>query len=411
MRIALYHNLPSGGAKRTMLEMVRRLADEHQVDVYSLTCAEHEFADLRPYAHQHKLYEFEPRPLFESPFGRLNQFVRWSDLKRLARLLRRISHDINQGNYDVLFVHPCQFEKCSSVVRYADMPTVYYCQEPLRKLYEAAPYRPYDKAASSRRQLVNKIDPLPHLYYSTLKKADRENTRSAHKVLVNSKFMREVVSQIYGVEAVVSYHGIDTDMFHSLDLKRENFVFSVGSLTPMKGFDLIVQAVAEIPAEKRPALIIANNFQNPPEKAYIEQLASDLDVDLQLKKNVSDEALVSLYNRAGVVAYTPHNEPFGLVPLEAMACAAPVVAVREGGVMETVISGENGLLADRDPRAFARALSQILDNAELAARFGQNGRQCVKQHWTWDTAVAAIEDHLQQAAFQTQPELRAAPAY
>ena len=157
--------------------------------------------------------------------------------------------------------------------------------------------------------------------------------------------------------------------------------------------------------------IIASNFQNPPEKAYIEQLASDLGVDLQLRKNVSDEELVTLYNRAGVVTYTPHDEPFGLVPLEAMACAAPVVAVREGGVMETVISGENGLLADRDPQAFAQALTQVLDHADAAAMLGQNGRQCVKQRWTWATAVAAIEDHLQQTAYQMQPDLLAAPAY
>ncbi len=411
MRIALYHNLPSGGAKRTMLEMVRRLAEEHQVDVYSLTCAEHDFADLRPYAHNHRLYEFEPRPLYESPFGRLNQWLRWSDLKRLRRLAQTIADDINQSDYDVLFMHPCQFEKCPSVVQFAQIPTVYYCHEPLRALYEEAPYRPYEGGGSKKRLLLNKVDPLPKLYYSELKKVDYENTRAADKVLANSRFIRDQVARIYGVEAAVCYHGIDTEQFRPIEVARERFIFSVGSMTPMKGFDLIVQAVAEIPAEKRPSLVIASNFQNPPEKAYIEQLASDRGVDLQLKKNVLDEELVTLYNRAGVVSYTPHNEPFGLVPLEAMACGAPVVAVREGGVMETVISGENGLLADRDPRAFAQALIQVLDHADVAARLGQNGRQNVKQRWTWDTAVAAIEDHLQQTAYQTQPDLLAVPAY
>jgi glycosyltransferase involved in cell wall biosynthesis len=323
----------------------------------------------------------------------------------LRRLERVVAQDINEGGYDVLFAHPCQFEKCPSVAQFASIPTVYYCQEPLRALYEEAPYRPYDGLESSKRKLLNKVDPLPKLYYAELKKVDYKNTRSARKVLANSKFMKNAIAQIYGVNAEVSYHGMDADHFRPLNLPRERFVFSVGSLTPMKGFDLLVQAVAEIAAEKRPSLIIASNFQNPPEKTYLEQMAAALDVDLHLKENVSEDELVTLYNRAAVVAYSPHREPFGLVPLEAMACAAPVVAVREGGVMETVFPGENGLLADRHPQAFAQALSQILDNPALAAKYGHNGRQTVKQQWTWDTAVAKIEKHLLQTANLVQPEL------
>lgn len=394
MRIALFHNLPSGGAKRTLYEMVRRLANEHTIDVFTLSAADHDFADLRPYAHQHHIFPFRPGKLFSSPFGRLNQAVRWSDLQRLRRLTKRIAGAINQGGYDLLFAHPCQFEKCSSVVQFARLPTVYYCQEPLRQLYEEAPYRPYEGRESSRRRLLNRIDPLPKLYYSRLQQVDRENTRTADLVLVNSRFMEDGVSRIYGVPAQVSYHGVDVDWFRPLDLPRERFVLSVGSLTPMKGFDFLVQAVAAMPAAARPPLVIASNFQNPPERAYLEALAAKLEIDLQLVGNVTDERLVALYNQAALVAYAPVREPFGLVPLEAMACGTAVVAVREGGIPETVVDGQTGCLTERDPAAFARALQTLLAEPALAATYGQNGRALVNQAWTWDTAVAAIEQHL-----------------
>lgn len=396
MRIAIYHNLPSGGAKRTLYEMVRRLSATHQVDLFTLSCANHEFADVRPFAHQHRVYAFSPRPLFDSPFGRLNQAVRLADLGRLRRLMQQIGRDVQAGGYDVLFVHPCQFEKCSSLLQYVSLPTVYYCQEPLRHLYEAAPYRPYDGVESVRRQWLNKVDPLPKLYYSRLKQGDRQNTRAANRVLVNSRFMQTAVDAIYGIRSHVSYHGTDGDWFRPLDAPTppRPFVLSVGSLTPMKGFDFLVEAVGQIPAERRPLLTIASNFQNPPERAYIENLAAERHVELELVCNVSDEQLRQLYNQATVVAYTPHREPFGLVPLEAMACAKPVIAVAEGGVVETVQHQQTGLLVGRDPLLFAAALDQLLADPALCQRYGREGRAVVEAQWTWATAVAQIERHL-----------------
>jgi len=397
MRIALYHNLPSGGAKRTLFEMVRRLAGTHEIDVFTLSSANQTFADLRPYAHHHYIYNFEAWPLLNSPFGRANQAIRLADLVRLGRLNQKIAQDISQGGYDVLFAHPCQFEKCPSVVRFAQLPVVYYCQEPLRKLYETAPYRPYEGVESARRQALNKIDPLPGLYHSRLKRVDRENTQAATLVLVNSCFMQQAVQQIYQVEAQVSYHGVDVLEFRPLGLEREPFVLSVGSLTPMKGFDFLVRSVSEISVDRRPPLIIASNFQNSDERIYLEQLAADLEVDLRLEGHVTDERLVELYNKAALVVYSPHREPFGLVPLEAMACATPLVAVAEGGVVETVQHEKNGLLVAREPELFAQAISRLLDDPELAQAYGRYGRTLVEQKWTWDKAVSHIEANLNTA--------------
>lgn len=401
MRIALYHNLPSGGAKRAVYEMVRRLSGAHQIDVFTLSSANQEFADLRPHVDHHQVTPFHPGPLLKTPFGRLNQAVRLADLYRLQRLTRVIAHGMTQGDYDVLFVHPCRFEKSPSIIRFVDLPVVYYCQEPPRKLHETLPYRPYDGLELNRRQLLNKIDPLPSLYYAYLDRTDRRNALAADVVLVNSHFTLESVQRIYNITARVSYLGTDVHRFRPMGMQPKGFVLSVGSLTRMKGFDFLVQAMGEMPADGRPPLVITSNFQNPQERMYLEQLADALEVDLRVMVNVTDEQLVELYNQAAVVAYTPHREPFGLVPLEAMACGTPVVAVREGGVMETVIHEKTGLLVERSPALFAQALQRLLADPALAQMYGRNGRTVVEQAWTWDKAAATVENHLLTAVKQS----------
>jgi glycosyltransferase involved in cell wall biosynthesis len=395
MRIAVYHNLPSGGAKRTLYEATRRLSQRHEVDVYTLSSADHAFCDLRPHAAAHRVYPFQPGPTLASPWGRANQAIRIYDLHRLRALTRRIARDIDAGGYDVALVHPCRFETAPSLLRFLQRtPSVYYCQEPPRRLYEPMPVRPYDDGASLRRRWLNRIDPLPAAYHARLKRADWEHTRRADRVLVNSRFMQEAVQRIYDIRAHVSYHGIDPARFRPLGLEREAFVLSVGSLTPLKGFDFLIQALAQLPQQERLPLVIASNFQNPPERAYLEGLAQELGVDVRFQGHVSDDDLLALYNRARAVLYAPIREPFGLVPLEAMACETPVVAVAEGGVRESVVHEVTGLLTPREPQAFAQALAWLLAHPEDARVFGQQGRAQVLRRWTWDQAVATLETHL-----------------
>lgn len=406
MRIAIFHNLLSGGAKRTLHEMVRRLAPAHEIDAYAFSCSEHDFADIRPLVRQNHVIPFEPSRLLRSPFGRLNQALRSVDLQRLAGAAGEAAERIDERGYDVAFVHPCQFEQASSVLRLLrKTPSVYYCQEPLRLLHETMPDRPYDDKAVGRRRVLNKVDPLPAIYRGLLRRRDRENTRAAGRVLVNSKFMAGAVSRIYGVDAVVSYHGVDVDQFTPRPQPKGNIVLSVGSLTPLKGFDFLVQAMARYPSSRRPTLVIASNFQNKVEFDFLTGLARELNVPLELRGRVTDEGLVDLYNQARVVVYSPVREPFGLVPLEAMACGTPVVAVDEGGIPESIVPGETGLLTERDPWQFASAVQSLVEDPERARRLGEQGRKHVTREWTWDRAVARLTQHLEAASIR-----RGAPA-
>jgi glycosyltransferase involved in cell wall biosynthesis len=396
MKIALFYNIPSGGAKRTIYETTKRISLHHQIDVYTFSTAGHEFADIRPYVNNYHIFEYHFTPRLTSPFGRFNNVLRLSDLWRMDQRSKMVARLIESGSYDLAYVHPCQVTQGPLLLQHLKkIPTVYYLHEPPRTIYENRPGRPFYKNSGSRlRSTLNSIDPFLHAYNSTMRKVDLNNTRSATKVLVNSKFVSQVVKNIYHIDPYLSYHGVDTDKFRILQVEKRDFILSVGSLTPLKGFDFLIQSIALIPKMFRIPLVIVSNFQMPEEKKYLEDLSARLDVQLLLYNNVSDEELINYYNSTRITAYTPVQEPFGLVPLESMACGTPVIAVKEGGIQESILHGQTGLLVERDPLLFSEALQSILTNQSLLDEYSRNGRDHILKYWTWDKAVATIDEYL-----------------
>lgn len=394
MRIAIYHNLPSGGAKRMLFELSRRLSRFHELTAYSLSNAEHSFGDLRTFTKDYQVHSFSTTPLLKSPFGRLNQLMRLRDLGKIQKIEEKIGAEIDQQNFDLVWVQPCQIQNSPSILQHIHKtPKIFMCQEPLRIMYESMPERPYDNKKSTRRMVLDKLDPLPGIFFSSLKSNDQRNIQAADMVLVNSRHMQQAVKDTYPVNPFVNYPGVDANFFKPLDLKKGNYVFSVGSLTPLKGFDFLINAIALLPEEFRPPLKIASNFSNPPERDYLTDLARKKEVSLILEGNISDQRLAELYNQALITIYAPIREPFGLVAIESMACGTPVIGVNEGGLRETIKHGKTGFLIERDEFLFSQALKTLLVNKELRQEMGENGRQEVIDHWTWQKSTETLENH------------------
>jgi glycosyltransferase involved in cell wall biosynthesis len=90
----------------------------------------------------------------------------------------------------------------------------------------------------------------------------------------------------------------------------------------------------------------------------------------------SDENIVELLNRASVMVYSARLEPFGLAPLEANACATPVVAVAEGGVRESIRNAVNGvLIPERRPEQIGQELLSFLETSSYARDISLASRQ------------------------------------
>lgn len=397
LRIAVYHNLHSGGALRALHGMLKGLEGRFQFDLYAPSCSENRFFDLLSLVDTHSIYAFKPLPQLRQPFGRLNYAARYLDLFRIEALQKKIAREIDRKNYDLVFIHHCQFTQAPAILRYLKTPTVYYLNEPLRSAYEPPVFRSYS-VKRSYKQALDRLDLLRALYLRRRKKIDQAATRSASLILANSFYTRETAYRVYGKDARVVYPGIDADAFKPVAAAKDGGLLSVGALTPLKGFDFIIRSLALLPPGQRPALTIASNYQELSEKRYLEQMSRDYGVDLRLLSKIGDETLVQLYNRAQATVCASIMEPFGLTPLESMACQTPVIAVAEGGLRETVLPGQTGLSVDRDPSQCVEAIRDLLDHPEAAACMGENGREHVLERWTWEKTLPKLDYYLERAA-------------
>jgi glycosyltransferase involved in cell wall biosynthesis len=389
MRLAVYHDLPSGGAKRVLYEVLLRLRSLHAVDVYTLSTADHAFCDVRGLVGQHKIFPFQSSRLFDSPLGRLNQLQRLRDLRRLDTVSHEVAREIDAGGYDAVWVHPCMWVQAPHVLRHLRTPSSFFVHESMRWAYEPEIERSYRDGAG--RRMVNRFDPLNRLYRRAVIKTDRENFLAATDLITNSCFTASNVTRIYGRHAQVCLPGVDAERFSpARGRSRENWLLSVGEIRPEKGFDFLIEAVARIPSDRRPPLRVIGNASNDKEVAYLRGLARTLDVVLQIETNVDIDSLVERYNEAALVVYAPVREPLGLVALEAMACEAAVVGVNEGGVRETVVDSVTGRLVERNLEQFAATVQELLDDADLRESYGREGRKRVLDCWSWDRAAQQV---------------------
>jgi glycosyltransferase involved in cell wall biosynthesis len=393
MKIAIFHNLPSGGAKRALYEYMRLLSSAgHKLDIFTLSTANNSFLPLSKFANHEFVFDYSFSGKSHLRILFLTQYIcliqRLMSLRRLDRVCYKIANKINEGGYDLAFIHHCKFTQAPYILKYIKIPKVYYCQEPLRKVYEPQIPRDYLKEIDFKQRLRQrwyaKIEPF---YNSILKRIDFINTQFADLILANSYYSKESLYKTYDCLPKVNYLGIDTDKFRPLELKKENFILSVGALIPIKGHEFVIEALSKIASAIRPKLIIVGNEGLPVEEQYLEDYAKDKKVDLQILINIEDSALVNLYNRAMLTAYAAYLEPFGLVALESMACGTPVVGIREAGIRETVVDGVTGILTDRDTQAFAQAIFSLLYNEDLRLKMGMQAREYICKNWTWQKSL------------------------
>ena len=396
MRIAVVHNLPSGGARRALVEHCRGLrALGHTVEAFCPDTADEAFLPLAPVVDRAHVFPAPPPPGREaSLFGRpgLRTGVR---AVRLLRALYRIHGEmaaaVDRGRFDVVLATHDQFTHAPLALRYLRTSSAYFCQEPLRFVYDA----PVGLAVGPRGRLGRWMrDVATAGAQRLLGPIDATSVAAARVVLANSVFSHESILRAYGRPARVVYLGVDAERFRPSGVARAPFVLSVGALHPAKGFEFIVGALGRLPAERRPRLVIASDRGYGVLRDALERHARARGVELEIRTRVTDAELVELFGRASAVGYAPYLEPFGLVTLEAMACGTPVVAVAEGGVRESVEHGVSGLLVPRDESAFAAAVAEVLGDAALASRLGRAGRAAVQERWTWAASCRQLEQAL-----------------
>ena len=405
MRIAVWHNLPSGGGKRALYYHVRGLVERgHQVSCWCLDTADQSFLPLSELAPEHVV-----RTEFRKPRAGLTSWLAPGYSEAVARLqefdeaCRRCAKEIAAGQFDLLFANSAVDYNVPFVLRHLRMKKVLYLQEPRRFLYEAAPILPWVSSAAddlgsflfNPRTILRNYPNLQTLRLQA--KQEWLNVHACDRVLVNSYFSRESVLRAYRVEARVCYLGVDTKLFRNLNLERERFIIGVGSLDPIKHIDLAINAVALLP-EPRPPLVWIANSGSETYRNEMTELARLLKVDLRIEMAISDEELVKKLNKAALLLSTSRLEPFGFAPLEANACGLPVVGIAEGGIRETIQDGVNGFLVNPEPESLARAAQSLLHDLGLAKRLGETAADYVQREWHVEESVSRLERVLLQVS-------------
>lgn len=399
MRIALFHNLPSGGAKRHTYEQVRELARRgHEIVEFAPTTADIAFCSFAPYVKEQRVFALSPvqqtrrRVPLLTPYLHAVQGIQ--TLQRAEQVNRAIARAIDAQPFDVVLAKDCHIIMNPYVLRYLRTRSVFQCHHGLRHRVEAS--NAANGSHPPRAQRIKDLyyAPARALYERTFLADETNNIQSASSVLTNSEYSRQLLAKQYQVQARVIYPGINTDTFRPLPVAKRDYVLCVGALIYSKGYRFLITALSRLDDERRPALFIAANSADPDEETAVRQMAATLGVTLHIERITDDRRLVEVYNQAKVFVYAPMQEALGMAPLEAAACGVPSVAVAEGGVRETIVDGETGLLVPRDAAVFANHLQHLLDDDQTRARLGEAALANVRQNWTWSRAVDRLEREL-----------------
>ncbi|MEZ4553381.1 MAG: glycosyltransferase [Dehalococcoidia bacterium] len=244
--------------------------------------------------------------------------------------------------------------------------------------------------------------------------AERRLVHSVDHIVAATQHERQLLKQLYRVSpqrvAVIPL-GVDLQAFRprpraearaALSLPAQgrgeghlHVVLAVGRIEPLKGFDILIRALAEMTERDHVRLIVVGGDDRAAaELDRLRAVAAEVGVaeKVTFAGAVPHEQLQTYYAAADVVAVPSFYESFGLVAVEALASGLPVVASRVGGLTSTVADGRTGYLIPwRCPGPFAEKLDLLFENESLRAALGAAAARSM-QAYSWDAVAASLHD-------------------
>lgn len=225
----------------------------------------------------------------------------------------------------------------------------------------------------------------------------------ATKLVTISEFVKQELVSQYGVKPTkiaVVYPGIDHSVFYprsTMEVEQVRKIFRLtkpyilftGTLEPRKNITALLKAYAALPSDIKSdySLVLAGG-KGWRDKMILDQLDKLTSLDIKPLGFVEDKFLPALYTGAQLFVFPSHYEGFGMPPLEAMACAVPVLAADNSSLPEVI--GKAGLLVKTDNiEQIADAMSQILRNSEQQERLARQGLKQA-QEFSWQTSAKKL---------------------
>ncbi len=212
--------------------------------------------------------------------------------------------------------------------------------------------------------------------------------------------------------------------FLGLD-QQETILLQLGRMVPRKGVDNVIRALGLLKNTNQPTrlLIVGGETEQPglascPEIKRLQQLAEEQGVSAQVtfsgRKNRN--VLRYYYSAADIFITTPWYEPFGITPLEAMACGTPVIGANVGGIKYSVKEGKTGyLIPPKNPQALAVKVNYLLSNPVLIKKMQASALKRVHHLFTWAQVAGSMakiyENVIEKYAHKTNATGQRAPVF
>ncbi|KAJ3680652.1 hypothetical protein LUZ60_016930 [Juncus effusus] len=371
MKVAIIHpDLGIGGAERLIVDAACELVS-HGHDVHVFTshhdknrCFEETISGEFPVT----VYgDFLPRHLFYR-FHAICAYIRCIFVA-LCVLFRWSKFDVILVDQVSVVIPLLKLKRSSKIVFYCHFPDLLLAQHTtiLRRLY---------------RKPIDIIEEF--------------TTGMADLILVNSKFTAKTFSTTFkglnrkNIRPSVLYPAVNVSQFNPSSSYKLNFL-SINRFERKKNLELAISAFALLRSFtdlSESTLTIAGGYDKRLKEnvEYLNELKCLAETEgisdrVKFITSCSTAERNELLSNCLCVLYTPTNEHFGIVPLEAMASKKPVIVCNSGGPVETVIDQQTGFLCNPDPLQFAQSMAKLMKDAELAREMGNRAREHVMREF------------------------------
>lgn len=236
---------------------------------------------------------------------------------------------LDLSNYDLIISSSWAFAK--GIKKNKNQLHISYCHTPIRYAWDL--YEEYTKPLNQ---------PKKFLVQKTLKYIRKWDKKTANRVdcfIANSNFVKKRIERIYNRNSTVIYPPADNKKF-TLSTIKEDFYLTAARLVSYKKTKLIVESFNKMPDKK---LIVIGKGE---EYKILKKIAKS---NIQILGYQSDEKLIKYMQKAKAFIYAA-VEDFGIVPVEAMLCGTPVIALNEGGTAESVQDNITGVLFEKQTK-------------------------------------------------------------
>jgi glycosyltransferase involved in cell wall biosynthesis len=242
-------------------------------------------------------------------------------------------------------------------------------------LYCYTPPRPFtDQLETRLQEMAFWQRPFMKLFAGWVKYQYKKDALRMDLIIADSKNVQKRLKKFFNIESKVIYPPVETGKFTWLG--QEDYFLSYARLEPLKRIPLLLDAFEKMPEKK---LVICSSG---PLKGWLEKEIKERGLDNVVYEGlVSDERLKELVGKCLAGIYIPVDEDAGIIQCELMAAGKPVIGVDEGGLKETVVHEETGLLIKKDPLAndLIQAIYELTPEKALSMK-----RNCVKKAKQYD---------------------------